>query len=39
MEEFGGPSEAPGQPSSLWRWNSDGRPRQQFVPSEETLAS
>jgi len=38
MEEFGGPTEAPGMPASTWTWSGYGRLRQQFVPSEEELA-
>jgi endo-1,4-beta-mannosidase len=39
MEEFGGCTEAPGNPSSVWRWASYGRPRQQFMASEEEFAA
>jgi endo-1,4-beta-mannosidase len=39
MEEFGGCSEAPGKPSSVWRWTSYGKPRQQFMASEADLAA
>lgn len=39
MEEFGGCTEAPGQPSSVWEWTSYGQPRRQFMASEEELAA
>ncbi|HSR32502.1 MAG TPA: glycoside hydrolase family 2 TIM barrel-domain containing protein [Anaerolineae bacterium] len=38
MEEFGGCTEAPGKPSSVWKWTSYGKPREQFMASEEELA-
>jgi endo-1,4-beta-mannosidase len=38
MEEFGGPTEAPGKPSGVWEWTSYGHPRQQFMASEEDFA-
>lgn len=38
MEEFGGPTEAPGKPSTTWEWNAYGHPRRQFVASEEDFA-
>jgi endo-1,4-beta-mannosidase len=38
MEEFGGCTDAPGRPSNTWQWTSYGRPRQQFMASEEDLA-
>ena len=38
MEEFGGPTEAPGKPSGVWEWTSYGQPRQQFMASEEDFA-
>lgn len=38
MEEFGGCTEAPGKPSSVWEWTSYGQPRTQFMASEEDLA-
>ena len=38
MEEFGGCTAAPGQPSSVWNWTAYGRPRQQFMAAEEELA-
>jgi endo-1,4-beta-mannosidase len=39
MEEFGGPTAAPGVPSSVWKWPGYGVPRQQYVPSEEAFAA
>jgi endo-1,4-beta-mannosidase len=39
MEEFGGCTEAPGQPSVVWRWTSYGKARQQFMAAEEELAA
>ena len=38
MEEFGGCTAPPGQPSFVWRWSSYGRPRRQFMASEQELA-
>ncbi len=38
MEEFGGCTEAPGKPSTTWEWMAYGKPREQFVASEEALA-
>lgn len=38
MEEFGGCTEAPGKPSSVWEWTAYGRPRSQFMASEEEFA-
>ncbi len=38
MEEFGGCTEAPGKPSSTWKWTAYGRPRSQFMASEEAFA-
>ncbi len=38
MEEFGGCTEAPGKPSSVWEWTAYGRPRKQFMASEEDFA-
>lgn len=38
MEEFGGPTNAPGKPSETWSWTAYGQPRTQFVASEEALA-
>jgi endo-1,4-beta-mannosidase len=39
MEEFGGCTAAPGQPSSVWEWTGYGRPHRQFMASEEDLAA
>jgi endo-1,4-beta-mannosidase len=39
MEEFGGCTEAPGKPSSVWQWTSYGKPREQFMAAEEELAA
>jgi endo-1,4-beta-mannosidase len=39
MEEFGGCTEAPGQPSSIWKWTAYGKPREQFMASEEDFAA
>ncbi|HXV44433.1 MAG TPA: glycoside hydrolase family 2 TIM barrel-domain containing protein [Anaerolineae bacterium] len=39
MEEFGGCTEAPGKPSSVWEWTAYGKPRRQFMASEEELAA
>src|SRR5262249_3980982 len=35
MEEFGGPTAAPGQDSYVWEWTAYGQPRLQFMASEE----
>lgn len=39
MEEFGGCTALPGQPSYVWEWTGYGRPQQQFMASEEDLAA
>lgn len=39
MEEFGGCTAPPGQPSTVWQWTAYGQPRQQFMASEEELAA
>ena len=39
MEEFGGCTEAPGKPSSVWQWAAYGKPRRQFMASEAELAA
>jgi endo-1,4-beta-mannosidase len=39
MEEFGGPTMPPGEPSSVMEWTSYGRPRRQFLASEGELAA
>ena len=38
MEEFGGCTAPPGAPSQTWSWTSYGKPRTQFMASEEDLA-
>lgn len=38
MEEFGGPTAAPGQESYTWEWTAYGQPRTQFMASEEDFA-
>jgi endo-1,4-beta-mannosidase len=38
MEEFGGCTNAPGEPSAVWEWTAYGQPRTQFMASEEALA-
>jgi endo-1,4-beta-mannosidase len=38
MEEFGGCTASPGQPSTVWRWTAHGEPREQFMAAEEDLA-
>lgn len=38
MEEFGGPSLPPGEPSQVRRWTAHGQTHQQFMASEEDLA-
>ncbi|MBI5670873.1 MAG: cellulase family glycosylhydrolase [Chloroflexi bacterium] len=38
MEEFGGCTTAPGQPSEYWEWTRYGQPARQFMASEEALA-
>ena len=38
MEEFGGCTNAPGLPSDVWEWTAYGRPRTQYMASEEALA-
>ncbi len=37
-EEFGACTEAPGNPSKTWEWAAFGRPRSQFMASEEAFA-
>lgn len=39
MEEFGGCTEAPGKPSTVWEWTAYGQPRIQFMASEEDFAA
>lgn len=38
MEEFGGPTEVPGNDSSIWEWTAYGKQRHQFMASEEDFA-
>jgi endo-1,4-beta-mannosidase len=38
MEEFGGCTEAPGRPSSIWKWRAYGKDRQQFMAAEDVFA-
>jgi endo-1,4-beta-mannosidase len=38
MEEFGGCTVPPGEASQTWEWTAYGRPRSQFMASEEDLA-
>lgn len=38
MEEFGGCTAPPGEPSFTWEWDLLGEPRTQFMASEEALA-
>ncbi len=37
-EEWGGCTAPPGEDSQTWRWTSYGKPREQFMASEEALA-
>jgi endo-1,4-beta-mannosidase len=39
MEEFGGCTVGPGEPSQVWEWTAYGEPRKQFMASEEDLAA
>ncbi len=39
MEEFGGCTAAPGEPSQVMEWSLLGQPRKQFMASEEDLAT
>lgn len=38
MEEFGGCTAPPGAPSQVWQWTAYGKPRSQFMASEQDLA-
>ncbi|MEW6242175.1 MAG: cellulase family glycosylhydrolase [Chloroflexota bacterium] len=38
MEEFGGCTAPPGEPSQTWKWRAYDGPRAQFMASEEDLA-
>lgn len=39
MEEFGGCTAPPGEPSQVWEWTAYGQPRTQFMASEDDLAA
>ncbi len=39
MEEWGGCTNLPGQPSEVWEWTAYGEPRTQFMASEEDFAA
>lgn len=39
MEEFGGCTNSPGEPSDVWEWTAYGQPRPQFMASETDLAN
>jgi len=39
MEEFGGATEAPGKPSSTWRWTAYGKPKSLFMAGEDDFAA
>lgn len=39
MEEWGGCTAPPGEPSQTWEWTAFGKPRTQFMASEEDLAA
>jgi endo-1,4-beta-mannosidase len=39
MEEFGGCTAPPGEPSQTWSWTAYGQPRTQFMAAEEDLAA
>jgi endo-1,4-beta-mannosidase len=39
MEEWGGCTNLPGQPSEIWEWQAYGEPRKQFMASEEDFAA
>jgi endo-1,4-beta-mannosidase len=39
MEEWGGCTAPPGAPSQIWSWDQWGKPRSQFMASEEDLAN
>jgi endo-1,4-beta-mannosidase len=39
MEEFGGCTVAPGEPSAVWEFNAYGQARTQFMASEEAFAA
>jgi endo-1,4-beta-mannosidase len=39
MEEWGGCTAAPGEPSQIWDWVAYGKPRKQFMASETDFAA
>lgn len=39
MEEFGGCTAPPREPSQFWEWTAYGQPRTQFMASEEDIAA
>ncbi len=39
MEEFGGCTAGPGEPSTVWEWTSRGEQRTQFMASEDDFAA
>jgi endo-1,4-beta-mannosidase len=39
MEEWGGCTTAPGEPSQVWSWTGYGRPQKRFMASEEDMAA
>jgi endo-1,4-beta-mannosidase len=39
MEEWGGCTAPPGEPSQVWNWTSYGKPRDQFMASETDFAA
>ena len=39
MEEFGGCTVGPGEPSTVWEWEAHGQHRKQFMASEDDLAA
>lgn len=39
MEEFGGPTTAPGEPAAVWEWARHGKPYRQYAPSEAGLSA
>lgn len=39
MEEFGGCTVGPGEPSAVWEWTRFGEPHKQYMATEEDLAA
>lgn len=39
MEEFGGCTAPPGEPSQTWEWSMVGKPRKQFMAGEDDFAN